>query len=251
MSKRRKAIIALLLIIAFSCGGYSIFYFAKRASVGKVYQDLAKEVEMVQPLVVNTTDEPVAEPIPIDFEKLWEINPEIYAWIQIPGTEINYPIVQSATDNDYYLNHSIEHQAGLPGSIFTENRNSKDFTDYNTIIYGHNMMDRTMFSSLHDYQDLDYFNGHREIIIYTPERKIVYKVFAAVRYTNVSLLDKFIFTSLEMRQSFLASLKDGENGKGTVLAEDENLADRRMITLSTCDDTQGVGRYLVVAVEQE
>ena len=67
--------------------------------------------------------------IPIDFAQLQAQNPDIYAWIQIDGTNINYPVAQSATDNEYYLNHTIEGQEGYPGSIYTENWNTKEFTD--------------------------------------------------------------------------------------------------------------------------
>ncbi|MGF6990748.1 sortase B [Lachnospiraceae bacterium PM6-15] len=250
MSKFRKVMIGFLLIIALVCGSYSAYYFVKRAQVGKVYEVLAEDAKIVAPLVIEEQAEE-KEPIPIDFEKLWEINPEIYAWIQIPGTTIDFPIVQSATDNNYYLNHSIEYQEGLPGSIFTENRNNREFSDYNTIIYGHNMMDGSMFSPLHDFRDAEFFSTHSEIIIYTPEKKIVYEIFAAVGYTNENLLDKYDFSAADMRQSFIDSLQDERIAKGTVNYGEKELIDKQLITLSTCDDTQGARRYLVVAAQKD
>ena len=82
------------------------------------------------------------------------LNPDVYAWIDVPGTEISYPVLQSAEDNSYYLEHTIEGEKTLPGAIYSENYNSKDFSDYNTILYGHNMRNGTMFAGpLHDFED--------------------------------------------------------------------------------------------------
>ena len=76
---------------------------------------------------------------PIDFDSLTAQYPDIYAWIRIPGTKVDYPIVQREGDNGYYLNHTIDGKKKTEGSIYTEDYNSKDFGDANTVIYGHNM----------------------------------------------------------------------------------------------------------------
>ena len=86
----------------------------------------------------------------IDFETLQAENSDIYAWIQIPGTLVDYPILQHPTDDSYYLNHTPEGVSGLPGSIYTESVHPKDFSAPLTVIYGHNMRNDTMFGSLHD-----------------------------------------------------------------------------------------------------
>lgn len=88
-----------------------------------------------------------------------ETNPDIYAWIEIPDTNVNYPIVQSADDDSYYLNHTIDGQEGYPGSIYTEKVNAKDFSDFNTVIYGHDMKDGSMFKDLHKFEDADFLNS--------------------------------------------------------------------------------------------
>ena len=77
--------------------------------------------------------------IPIDFAALKEKNPDVYAWISIPGTAIDYPVLQRENDNTYYLDHTIDHEEKTEGAIFTENYNNTDFEDPNTVIYGHDM----------------------------------------------------------------------------------------------------------------
>lgn len=72
------------------------------------------------------------------------MNPDVYAWITVPGTEIEYPILQHPSDNSYYFMHNIDGSYGYPGCIYTENLNSKDFADNNTVIYGHDMKNDSM-----------------------------------------------------------------------------------------------------------
>ena len=101
----------------------------------------------------------------VDWEGLWEINPDVYAWISIPGTSIDYPILQHASDNTYYLNYNIDGSYGYPGCIYTENLNSKDFTDSNTVIYGHNMKNGSMFAGLHQFEDSNFFAQNNKVYI--------------------------------------------------------------------------------------
>ena len=88
----------------------------------------------------------------VDFESLQSINPEVIAWIQIPALDISYPVAKG-TDNAYYLHHMINGETNKSGSIFMDYHNQEDFTDRNTIIYGHNMRDGSMFGTLEKYQD--------------------------------------------------------------------------------------------------
>ena len=81
--------------------------------------------------------------IPVDFDSLQKENPDIYAWITIPDTVIDYPIVQSSEDNSYYLDHSAQKTESVNGAIYSENYNKKDFDDPITLLYGHNMTKRT------------------------------------------------------------------------------------------------------------
>ena len=177
--------------------------------------------------------------IPVNFEELWQINPEIYAWIEIPGTSVAYPIVQSASDNSYYLNHTIEGIAGYPGSIYTEGVNAKDFQDFNTLIYGHDMEDGSMFGGLSLFQSEDYLKEHENLIIYTPEHRLTYRIFAVVTYDDRHIMGSYDFSEKEDREAFLSSIGN---------TDAEVTADSKLVTLSTCIASQPTNRLLVEAV---
>lgn len=185
----------------------------------------------------------------IDFEVLQALNPDIYAWIEVPGTNIDYPIVQHEEDNSYYLTHTIEHKETVAASIYTENYNSKDFEDHHTVIYGHNMKNGTMFRSLHQFEDYDFFEEHREIIIYMPEDTKYYKIFAAYTYDNRHLLHSYYCEEAESFQKYLDEVFAIKDFDAFIDREIEVTGEDRIITLSTCvnsgDMTQ---RYLVQAV---
>ncbi len=144
--------------------------------------------------------------IPIDFAALQQINPDIYAWIQIDGTNIQYPIVQSPDDDSYYLMRTVERQDGYPGSIYTERCNKKDFSDFNTLVYGHDMADGSMFQNLHNYSDEAYLDEHPYVVIYTPTQKLTYQIFASVVYDDRHIMNTFDFRFDSERQRDLSDL---------------------------------------------
>ena len=112
-----------------------------------------------------TSSEVVLPDNPKNFAKLQKQNPDIHAWISIPGTNIDYPILQSGDDTpeDFYLNHGTNKKYLYAGSIYTQRRNSTDFSDPNTVIYGHNMKNGSMFGTLKKYRDVNYFNKNSVI----------------------------------------------------------------------------------------
>ena len=93
----------------------------------------------------------------IDFAALQEENSDVYAWIYVPGTNVDYPVLQHPEDDTYYLEHNMDGSKGLPGCIYSESVNTKDFTDPNTVLYGHNMKNGSMFASLHNFEDQQVF----------------------------------------------------------------------------------------------
>ncbi|MGN1147559.1 MAG: class B sortase, partial [Lachnospiraceae bacterium] len=128
----------------------------------------------------------------IDFKALQEEeNADIYAWITVPGTKVDYPVLQHPEDPTYYLNYNIDGSKGYPGCIYTEFYNSKDWDDPNTVLYGHNMKNGTMFASLHYYEDPQFFEEYPYVYIYTEEKVLVYQIFAAYEFSNAHLLLRF------------------------------------------------------------
>lgn len=182
----------------------------------------------------------------VDFEALWNTNPDIYAWIQIPGTLVDYPVLQHPTDDVWYLNHTVEGVKGLPGSIYSESVHPKDFSAAMTVLYGHNMRNDTMFGSLHDYEDPAKLEESPYIYIYLPERTLVYQIFAAVPFADVYLPD---YCNYDEESEFLSFVEEVRSAPGNQNREVEVPYGSRLLTLSTCIGNAPSNRYLVEAVQ--
>ncbi len=186
----------------------------------------------------------------LDFADLKEnTNEDIYAWIYVPGTSVDYPILQHPTDDSYYLNHNIDGSSGYPGCIYTEIKNSTDFTDFNTVIYGHNMSDGTMFKSLHNFEDAEVFDEYQYIYIYTEDDIFVYQIFRAYKYTSAHLLNKFDTT---IESGITKYIEEIQSYRSLVSNSNDELlesltAEDRICTLSTCCGDSSY-RYLVQGV---
>jgi len=260
IKKKMFVVFALIFIIALSVLLFNLF----KAKLGEQgYKEVAEHYAAQPPpseqqlsgaagnLNETAQDGSVAQPEilenPVDFEALGKRNPDIYAWISIPGTAVNYPLVQSADDDSYYLNHTVEGVKGYPGSIYTERLNMKDFNDPNTVIYGHNMKDGTMFGGLHQYKDRDYMRDNAFIYIYTPQQVFQYRIFGGITYDDRHILKFFDFETETQYQQYLDSLFQVRNLSSYI---DEEIAvdtDDRIITLSTCTKSDDQ-RFLLLAV---
>lgn len=186
----------------------------------------------------------------VDWEGLWEINPDVYAWISIPGTNIDYPVLQHATDNSYYLNYNIDGSYGFPGCIYTENLNSKDFTDNNTIIYGHDLKAGTMFTQLHNFREREFFDEYDRVYIYTPERVYEYQVFAAYVYDDRHLMYSFDFANEDVYAAYLENVLSRRDLTSNIREGVEVTREDKIITLETCMKREPDKRLIVQAVLQ-
>ena len=184
----------------------------------------------------------------IDWDELHSQNPDVYAWIYIPGTNIDYPILQHPEEKSYYLNHNIDGSEGYPGCIYTQNVNVKDWTDPNTVIYGHNMNNGSMFHDLHRFEDAVFFDETQYLYIYTPERSLVYEIFAAYPFSNIDLIMCFDYSTPEALLVYFDGI--WTNRSMTSHFRDSVVldGDSRIITMSTCIGGQPDMRYLVQAV---
>ena len=183
-----------------------------------------------------------------DFAGLQEINPDVYAWLYIPDTSINYPVVQRAGDADYYLRRDINGNDSTAGTLFTQYYNHTDWTDNLTVIYGHNMHDGSMFATLHNFEDSVFFEEHPYIYLYTPEYTLVYQVFAAYSFPDTHLLLNYTMNDHDSFAFYLDQVMS-QDGLGININRDmEVTADDRVLTLSTCvSRSMGEYRYLVQA----
>ena len=251
MKRNLKKIIGILMIIlAIGCVAYIGYSEYQKKQNADVYTRVQKEVKDNKKKLDKKNDGETEQEYvsPVDFTSLQQSNADIYAWIEIPETSINYPIVQKADDDSYYLNHTIEGKEGYPGSIYTESLNAEDFSDYNTVIYGHNMKDGSMFHGLHAYEDSQYLQKHPYVYIYTPTQKITYKIFACVVYSNAHILNCYDFSDAYQKQLYLDSVYASRDMKNSIDESVQVGTDDRILTLSTCISGQSDNRYIVEAV---
>lgn len=247
MEKKKKNIIILSILIAVLVisVGFIIGYYIKQKKTSGEYEEIKKKAK------VTVQEEKEGDEVyenPIDFEELWKTNDEIYAWIQIPGTDIDYPIAQRTDDDTYYLNHTIEGTEGLPGAIYTEAVNNKQFTDFNTVIYGHNMKNGSMFGGLHKYEDKEFLKQNPYIYIYLPDKTLKYQIFASVVFDDRHVMHSFDYSTPEGCQKFLDEIKAVRTMESSYDGEVEVGTDSNIITLATCISGQPDNRWLIEAV---
>jgi len=238
-------IIILALLVALICGGLLV----KSKIDEKKSNEIAQSIwDKAYENSLNTKDIKAKSNIPIDFKELKQANPDIYAWITIDGTEIDYPIVQSADSNEYYLDHAVDGSKSSAGAIFTEDYNTKDFSDFNTIVYGHNMHNNTAFGSLKDFRNEDFFTAHDKITVYTENDIYTYKIFAAYTFDDRHLLLDFDYNSDKAKREYIDSIF-GMRNMSSIIDDSVNVdTDDKILTLSTCS---GNDRFLVQGVLTE
>jgi sortase B len=194
-------------------------------------------------------EEPEPYVSPIDFASLQAANPDIYAWLEIKGTDITYPLLQSAEDDAFYLNHDSERIRSADGSLFSESRyNGRTMEDPVTLIYGHHMRSGAMFGNLErDYTDQAFLEAHREITVYTPEAELRYGVFAAVPWSGEHLLYYYDFRDEAEYSRFFASVFRVRDLRARFYEENAPAPEDRVLILSTCLAADNTHRFLVMA----
>lgn len=186
---------------------------------------------------------------PIDFSLLKKRNSDVYSWIRIPDTKIDYPVVQADrnTDDLFYLNHNINKKYKFEGMIFSQKKNSKKYTDPVTVLYGHDMKNGSMFHDLHKFENKDFFDEHDTIYIYTPGHILTYKIISAYIYDNRHILNTFNFAEKKDIQEYFNSITAPKSMTCNVREGASLSPDAKILTLSTCTSSDSQ-RYLVQGV---
>lgn len=177
------------------------------------------------------------------------VNPDVYAWITIPGTNIDYPVVQSPVNDSYYLRRDINGNYLLSGMIMTEHRyNTTTFEDPVTVIYGHCMDSGAMFGKMQSYYCSE--NGleeYRTIQIDLPDKELVYEVFAAVPFDNRHILYNYDFHERRIYSTFFRSIMSIRSFNAFVNREERPVFGDKVLILSTCLMGDSTKRFLVMA----
>lgn len=184
---------------------------------------------------------------PIDFDSLSKQNSDIYSWIYIPDTNVNYPVCQSATSDNFYLNHDIYKNYSYAGAIYSQYCNSLDYSDRVTVLYGHNMANGTMFATLHRFEDSSFFDSHKYMYVYTKDRKLTYEIVSAFVYDDRHIMNSFDFSDDEVFLDYLDMIMDPHSITENVRDGVELDLNDKVLVLSTCLNS-GEGRYLVQGV---
>ena len=192
------------------------------------------------------------EEITYDFEALRAVNTDIYAWLEISGMDISYPVLQNPEDDLLYLTTVCDGSTYAGGSIFTQaSYNGTDFTDPVTVLYGNTMQDDTMFGGLQAMYSGAESTEHREICIYLPDAVREYTVFAAVPYDDTHILYTYDFSDPYWYRNFFRQIR---KIRSIGAWYDETCAPEygdSVVILSTSMKDGSEGRYLVMAKLRE
>ena len=169
--------------------------------------------------------------ISVNFDELLKLNNETKGWIQVNGTNINYPFVQT-NNNDYYLTHSYNKSYNQAGWVFMDYRNDTENLDRNTILYAHGMNNKTMFGSLRNILSSSWYNNTNNHIIKlsTPTENTLWQVFSVYHIETTNDYIQTEFATDEEYQTFLDMLK----GRSAVKFDTTVNTTDKILTLSTC-----------------
>ena len=196
---------------------------------------------------VPIPDDPVIrELMEIDLEALRQENEDVVGWILIPDTKVNYPLLQW-TDNDFYLKHTWKQTKNPNGSIFIEWQNSPDFSDFNTIIYGHNMTSGVMFGSLRKYKSEKFWKEHPSFYIASDQGVLRYDIFATHKAGIDTIIYGLELDTEQKKTEFLRFAKDYSNIDTGITPTIED----SIVTLSTCTGQGHASRWVVQGVLNE
>ena len=258
----RLLVMCAALAVFLYSGNQLLTYFLDNYRNDKQQQDLIEQAVVVLPPQTEqtrptqapgaeqegteTTDlaptEPVeTAPIYVDFETLQSQNPDIVGWIYCPDTNINYPIVQGESNQSYlYRSHTGERNAN--GSIFLDFRNLRDFSDFNNIIYGHNMGVGEMFGTLKQFADQKFYEEHPVMWLLTPDKAFRLDLIAGmVTPSDSETYELFSYQEdLHERMEYALSHSSFDAGEVDISQI------QQILTLSTCSYEYATARYVVI-----
>ena len=240
----RKVIASILLIVSI------VFLYKGFVEFRYMISNKAKN----QSLREVATSEVVNDPLDriIDFEKLNSINKDIKAWIYVPGTKIDYPILVGESDEEYLYNDMNKEYTPL-GSIFSYS--GTNFTKGNTFIFGHNMASSQMFGELRKYIDKDFLKEHRYLYIYTERKAMKCDIFSIfITNENDDIFNGEYELGTVEYVSLIEELNKRNKYSGYSLEESSiNYSTRQIFNLITCYGAEGTTERLVVngIVEEE
>lgn len=220
----------ILILLMLSYGMYSLW------DTYKIYANSFADEELLK---FRPTDDGADNPTLKDLKKL---NPDVKAWIQVPKTNIDYPVVQGQDDMEY-INKNVYGEFELSGAIFLSCLNKDDFSDPYNLVYGHNMKNGGMFADVADFTNKEYFETHQKGKLYLTDATRKIRFFACMKVTAA---DAKIYHPDGYRKENLKDLLDYIQ-VNAVQYRDVNVADENsLIALSTCSEAETNGRVVLI-----
>lgn len=252
MNKTVKILLIALCVVCvgvFCYSGYQLFStLSEYKAAQNFYEDLSNEYVTTES--PSATDSPVTEndddsdketsPITVDFEKLLATNSDVSGWLYSADTSINYVIAQGS-DNNEYLHHMIDGTYNSSGTLFLDCECAPEFAGANSIIYGHNMKDGSMFNSLTNYKEQEYYDAHPVMYINTPTQNYKVEIFTAYICNYDSDTYTLTFASEEEYGAYLEKMQSQSDFTSDV----EVTTNDRIVTLSTCTYEYDNARFVV------
>lgn len=219
-------------------------------------QDSDETPEESETDAAPSEEEPLMKTVrlPVDFAQLQAEAPDIYAWLELPDTGIDDPVLQRAGADLFYNSHNAYGQYYMCGAVFSQSAyNGRDFDSPMTVLYGHSTVlgQPGAFMELNNYADEAYFDAHREMRVYMPDGMYVYRIFAACVHSNEHLLYCHDFSDETQFDAFFSSLTEDTSPDSHIDAEALPQAGDKVLTLSTCYSANKNLRYLVMGVLEE
>lgn len=233
--------VALLLVIA---GAYSAFALWDNQRVYSAAGDVQADMIRLKPEITASAGDDGA-----DFSELLKVNPDVCGWLTLDNTEIDYPILQGQT-NFTYINTDVYGDFSLAGSIFLDSRNSRDWTDPFSLIYGHHMADHRMFGDLDLYKDADFFEKNRSGALILPARAYKLDIFSCML---VAASENHIFEPTRWRDDNMGLLlhfaEENALHLRSELLERQSRRDDppKILCLSTCSSEFTDARTIILA----
>ena len=217
---------------------YFVYDMRRHQAIGRTIQAEARELQYIYEEYDQDTGE---YPSPFTMLRERTGNNDVIAYLYIPDTNISYAVLQS-TDNDYYLHHDMYGNPSTYGALFLDYSNCPDFSDKNSVIYGHNMRNYTMFHNLRYFMDEDYFRRHRHARIITEHFYLVYEIFSAF-----STDTRFNYIQTHFEEMEFESFVDALNGMSYHNFGAGAVYGDTILILSTCTNLNPDTRYVVAA----
>lgn len=273
----KKSLYAVLIVVLLIVFGISAFFVGRYVLESREQANRFDELSQMKDQAASTTEAPQPETKPetptpeapqptepeptvspttadgilTEYAGLYEMNPDMVGWIKIEGTKVDYPVMQTPNNTDYYLDKSFDKAYSSHGCIYAREVCDVNLPSDNITIYGHNMLDGSMFAALHKYESKDFWEENRLIVFDTLKERHVYEIFAVFK-TSANIGEgfsyhKFVDAANEKEfDDFVSTCKD----LGKKYYYDTGITPKygdKLICLSTCEYSLGDNGRLVVA----